>query len=67
MLGLADPGERARVQVDLGRALHETGRLSEAVAALEVAHDAAVGAGERGVAALALIYVRQTRSADPEP
>ncbi len=65
-LGIADPRECVRIQVELGNALHETGRISDADAVLDDAHDAATELGEQGVAALALIYRCTSRMEDPQ-
>ena len=54
-LGIADPRERARVQVELAYLLSETGRVSEADAILAASLDAATGLEERGIAARALV------------
>jgi tetratricopeptide (TPR) repeat protein len=55
-LGLADPRERVRAQVELGHALWHCGRRQEACAVLDEARDTANTLGEAGVASLALIY-----------
>jgi tetratricopeptide (TPR) repeat protein len=55
-LGLADPHERVRAQVELGHALHHSGRRQEARALLDEARPAASTLAEPGVAALALVY-----------
>ena len=65
-LRLADPGERVRVEVALGHALHETGQVSKALAVLADAHDAATALGERGVAALALVHRAAAQMAKPD-
>ena len=49
-LGIADPRERARIQVELGHLLNETGRTAEADAMLAASLDAATGLEERGLA-----------------
>ena len=54
-LGVDNPGERTRVQVDLAYALGETGRMSESDAMLEASIDAATGLEERGLALRALV------------
>ena len=53
-LGIADPRERARVQVELGHLFYETGRLAESDAILAASLDAATepgGARPRGACA----------------
>ena len=65
-LGIADPGERARVQVELGNLLWLTGRIAEAEAILTASLDAAAGLEERGLAARALVHLSSARlSSDP--
>ena len=66
-LGIADPRERARVQVELGYLLSETGRFSESDAILAASLDAATGLEERGIAARALVQRSGHRLySDPE-
>ena len=50
-LGLGDPRERTKVQLEFGEALYETGRLAESHAMLAIGIDAATGLGEHGLAA----------------
>jgi DNA-binding SARP family transcriptional activator len=54
-LGIADPRERARTQIELAHLLHQLGRGPEAEAMLARSLDAATGLEERGVAARALV------------
>ena len=63
-IGIAEPHERVRAQVELGTALRGT-RLAEAEAVLTDAHDVAVSLGEPGAAALALIRLSWKRTGDP--
>ena len=65
-LGISDPRKRVQLQVELGNALHETGRISDADAVLDEAGEAATALGEKGVAALALIYLCTSRMGDPQ-
>ena len=65
-LGIGDALERVRVQLELGNALAETRRISEAEAVLAEAQDAATALDERGLAAQALLYRFSGRLADPE-
>ena len=60
-LGIADPRERARVQVELGYLLYETGRIAEAEAILAASLDAATDLEERGLAARALARASDAR------
>jgi tetratricopeptide (TPR) repeat protein len=55
-LGVRDPQERVRLQVELGSALWETGRIAEAEALLAATRDAATGLAERGLAERALVH-----------
>jgi class 3 adenylate cyclase/predicted ATPase len=64
-LGIADPCERARVKVELGNALVESGRISDAEAVLDDAYATATHLGEKGAAALALVY-RWSHLTDPK-
>jgi DNA-binding SARP family transcriptional activator len=54
-LGIDDPGERLRLQVDLARALNNAGRVVEADTTLTETIDAATALEERGIAAHALL------------
>ncbi len=54
-LGIDDPRERTRVQIELGHVFNELGRHSESYAILAESLDAATGLGERGLAARALV------------
>jgi DNA-binding SARP family transcriptional activator len=54
-LGIADAAECARIQVELGWVLAELGRLDEARALLDEAHETATALGDRGLAAHARI------------
>jgi DNA-binding SARP family transcriptional activator len=65
-LGIDDPRERARTQVELGYLLNEMGRTSESKAILIASLGAATGLEERGTAARALVYRLGNRMADPE-
>jgi class 3 adenylate cyclase/tetratricopeptide (TPR) repeat protein len=66
-LGIPDPRERLRLQVEQGLALHETGRGGEAEALLDSTVEAATELGERGLAAWALVRVSDMRlGVDPE-
>jgi DNA-binding SARP family transcriptional activator len=53
-LGIADPRERARVQLELAYLLGETGKIADAEAMLAASLDSVTGLEERGVAARAL-------------
>ena len=64
-LGITDPEERARAEIDLSYSLAETGHVSEAEAVLAESLNAARGAGERGVAGHALMNRLGARLADP--
>jgi tetratricopeptide (TPR) repeat protein len=64
-LGIDDPRERARVQLELSYLLHQLGRGPEADARLTDSLAAATGADERGVAAHALVQRWFQRFADP--
>jgi DNA-binding SARP family transcriptional activator len=65
-LGVADPRERARIQVELGQALYETGRIAEAEALLATARDAAADVAERELTEHALVRLATARmNADP--
>jgi tetratricopeptide (TPR) repeat protein len=65
-LGIDDPRERARVQLELGYLLHQLRRGSAAEASLAASLDAATGLEERGIAARALVQRMFLRLADPE-
>jgi DNA-binding SARP family transcriptional activator len=64
-LGIADPRERARTEVELGYLLNEMGRPSEAGARLAASLDAATGLEERGIVARALVARIGHRMGDP--
>ena len=65
-LGIPDPSERTRVQVELGLLLHQTARESEAEAILSASLDAATSLEERGLATRALVHLSAERLAsDP--
>ena len=64
-LGIDDPHERARVQVELGFLLHQLGRGAEADARVSESLDVAGGLEERGIAARALMQRTFQRLADP--
>jgi tetratricopeptide (TPR) repeat protein len=64
-LGIDDPRDRARTQVELAHLLSEMGRLEESEAMLAASLDAATGLEERGIVARALIYKMSNRLADP--
>ena len=65
-LGIADPLERARVQVELGLLLYHSGRVLQSEAILTASLDAATGLEERGLAARALVHLSSERMAsDP--
>ena len=64
-LGIAEPRERARVQVELAHLLYDTGRTRESDAMLAASLNAATGLGERGVAARALVDRLGHRTGDP--
>ena len=49
-LGIADPRERARIQVELGFLLNETGRIAESEAILAASLEAAADLEEEGIA-----------------
>ncbi len=55
-LGISGPRERVRVEVDLGEALYETGRLAESDAMFAASIDAAASLEERGLATRALVH-----------
>jgi class 3 adenylate cyclase/tetratricopeptide (TPR) repeat protein len=62
-LGVPDPRERLQLQVELGIALHQTGRNAEAEALLDSTVEASTVLGERGLAARALVHVSGQRLA----
>ncbi len=64
-LGIDDPRECARVQVELAHLLYETGQTREADAMLAASLHAATGLGERSVAARALVDRLGHRTGDP--
>ena len=63
-VGIDDPRERARIQVELAFLLNETGHIAEAAAVLARSLEAATGLEERGIAARALLAARRTVFAD---
>jgi DNA-binding SARP family transcriptional activator len=66
-LGIGDPRERTRIQIELAFVLKETGRLAESEAILATSLDAATGLEERGMAARALVERESDRLfADPQ-
>lgn len=66
-LGIDDPREQARVQLELGFLLDETGRIAEAKEIIDVGLDAANGLNERGLVARARVRMAHQRLvADPE-
>jgi DNA-binding SARP family transcriptional activator len=65
-LGIDDPRERARVQVELGYLLHQLRRGPASEASVAASLDAAAGLEERGIAARALVQRAFRRLADPE-
>jgi DNA-binding SARP family transcriptional activator len=66
-LGIDDPRERARIQLELGFLLDETGRLEESTAVVAAGLDAAAELGERGLAARARVRLSHQRLvADPD-
>jgi hypothetical protein len=66
-LGLVDPRERARVQVELGYGLYEAGRLDGSDAILAEALESATELGEDGIAARARVQRAWLRtSGDPD-
>jgi tetratricopeptide (TPR) repeat protein len=54
-LGIGDPEERVRLEIDLAKALWETGRIGESEALLSSTREAAAGLPERGLAERALV------------
>jgi DNA-binding SARP family transcriptional activator len=74
-LGIDDPRERARVQIEIAFLLSETGRMSDSEAMLAASLDAVSGLEERGMVANALVerastrlfYDPESRPADLEP
>jgi hypothetical protein len=54
-IGIDDPRERARIQVELAFLLNETGHIAEAAAVLARSLETATGLEERGIAARALM------------
>ena len=60
-LGIDEPHERARIQLELGFLLDETGRIEESEAMLAVGLDAAAGLGERGLVARARVRTSHQR------
>jgi DNA-binding SARP family transcriptional activator len=65
-LGVDDPRERVRLQIELGNALFETDRTAESEALLATARDAAADIAERELAERALVQHWRTRlNADP--
>src|SRR6185312_12466521 len=66
-LGIDDPRERARIQLELGFLLDETGRVEESQAVVAAGLDAAAELGERGLAARARVRLSHQRLvADPD-
>jgi class 3 adenylate cyclase/tetratricopeptide (TPR) repeat protein len=65
-LGVRDPHDRVRLQVELGSSLYQIGRSSASGEMLAEASDAAARLGARDVAALALVNHFWARFADPE-
>jgi class 3 adenylate cyclase/tetratricopeptide (TPR) repeat protein len=65
-LGVVDARERARVQVELGLALWQTGRIAESEALLAATRDAAASLAERALADRALVHgLRARLASDP--
>ena len=65
-LGIADPRVRARVQAELGNLYFESARLAESDALLTASLEAAIGLGEQGLAARALVQrTNQRLASDP--
>ncbi len=65
-LGISDPRVRARVQAELGHLYYESGRIADSDALLTASLDAAIGLGERALAARALVQRSNQRLAsDP--
>jgi DNA-binding SARP family transcriptional activator len=65
-LGIADPGGRLQLQVELGLALLQTGRIAEGEALLDSTVEAATALGERGLVARALVHASHQRlTSDP--
>jgi DNA-binding SARP family transcriptional activator len=64
-LGIEEPRERARTQVELGYLLSEMGRTAESKAMLVASLAAADGLEERGIAARALVRRMANQLADP--
>jgi tetratricopeptide (TPR) repeat protein len=64
-LGIDEPRERARTQVELGYLLNEMGRTAESKAMLTASLAAATGLEERGIAARALVHRMANRLAEP--
>jgi class 3 adenylate cyclase/tetratricopeptide (TPR) repeat protein len=60
-LGIDEPRERARIQLELGFLLDETGRIEEAEAIIAVGLDAAADLDERGLAARARVRLSHQR------
>jgi class 3 adenylate cyclase/tetratricopeptide (TPR) repeat protein len=65
-LGVHDPHERVRLQVELGLGLYEVGRIAESEELLGRTVEVATALGERGLAARALVHISTQRlDADP--
>jgi len=65
-LGVADPRERGRVEVELANQLRQTGKRPEADAVLSSVLDTAAGLEDRGLAAEALLVLLGRQLGDPQ-
>jgi class 3 adenylate cyclase/tetratricopeptide (TPR) repeat protein len=64
-VGITDPRQRVRVQLELGKALHQTRRVEKAETVLTETSELAARLGEDGVAARALVQRLWNRTGDP--
>lgn len=64
--GLADDRDKARAYLNLGRALREVGRLSEAAPFLETALKGGRKSGDRALVEASLLYLAQVKSGQGE-
>ena len=64
-LGIDDPRDRARTQIELAHLLHQMGRIGEADAMITASLEVATGLEERGIVANALVYRFGQRMGDP--
>jgi class 3 adenylate cyclase/tetratricopeptide (TPR) repeat protein len=65
-VGITDPRQRVGVQLELGKALHQTRRVEKAEAVLTETSELAARLGEDGVAARALVQRLWNRTGGPD-